>query len=305
VEEKAAASGFAEGIIVVKNDNRGIGFQRSYNSKKGEVKYWVTYPTGERKLIGYLDGGEEKADPQDVNNVCHDLGLTSADKLKNIVWTRIDPITGATADCTTADYVSAHRSECNLESKYPGISNFDFEQEAGFQILLQLTTPVVDIEANEDNLKANLVEVNHDEIIDGEQVVVTEQVRVKSSLTVSNVVSMKSANQSFAASGDAPAENDDTKYIRVAEGIKNGKDIISPVYNIATIGGKQINIGISLEWAEWEESGTDVQSRNAEVTGSQANSYIDNQSGDARTAQVNANPLVPISKYNNTNGIAL
>ena len=191
--------------------------------------------------------------------------------------TTYDPVTGVSALYGASDYCDDHgMDKTKVEDR----------RAAAFELMLQASAPKFDLEANDDSPKTTLLTINRQATDEnGAQVTIQERVLVKGTIDVQNKVFQRTANGTYVDHSGHVAENDDTKYIRVAEGIKDGKDIISPVYEIARVGGKPINVGISLEWAEWEEDGAAaVQSRNAEVTGSQANSYIDNQGGDARNA---------------------
>lgn len=256
IAEKSESDGFADGILVLPEDDRHFTFQKQINLDNSITYFQVDTTDGTRTEI--LKANEQ--------------GTWGA-------WavTVYNPVTGETSQYTPTDYCNEHGMQ------NPGVEDL---RAAAFELMLQVAAPKFDLEANDDSPKTTLLTINRQATDEnGAQVTIQERVLVKGTIDVQNKVFQRIANGTYVDHNGAVAENDDTKYIRVAEGIKDGKDIISPVYEIARVGGKPINVGISLEWAEWEEDGAAaVQSRNAEVTGSQANSYIDNQSGDARNA---------------------
>jgi hypothetical protein len=258
VPEKAEADGLGDGILVLPADADYFTYQKQTNLDGSVTYFQVDTNTGARKEILRADEVEDEH------------GWIS------LTVPVYDPVTGIATGFTPYDYCEKHEMD---------EENVDDLRAAAFELILQLAAPKFDLEANDDSPKTTLLTINRqatDE--EGKQVTIQERVIVKGTIDVQNKVFQRTANGTYVDHDGNVAENDDTKYIRVAEGIKNGKDIISPVYEIARVGGKPINVGISLEWAEWEESGSNVQSRNAEVEGSQQGSYIDNQNGDARNA---------------------
>lgn len=262
VAEKSESDSFADGILVLPADSQQFTYQKQTNLD-GTITYFeVNTTTGVRTEI--LKANKERG-----------AGGWGTYTVKTY-----DPVTGVATSYGALDYCGDHgMDKTKVEDR----------RAATFELMLQASAPKFDLEANDDSPKTTLLTINRQATDEnGAQVTIQERVLVKGTIDVQNKVFQRTANGTYSG---AVAENDDTKYIRVAEGIKDGKDIISPVYEIARVGGKPINVGISLEWAEWEEDGAAVQSRNAEVTGSQANSYIDNQGNNARNADIGNDTL--------------